>query len=123
MKGKPKGGKVSCSNLAYPRNSFRFDAAAADSTSLVDSNKEPSNSADAGPLHTQSRPTSEKCDETYSLPEEDVLRSGGQNQQPHRFEKVIVEVLQKVEKDIQEMEHFSKQEANEMKNGPKKYCK
>lgn len=68
----------------------------------------------------QSRRPSQKCDEIYSLSEDDTLASGGQNQE-FQTEKVIVEVIQKVEKDIEETEHSFKQQTNEVKNGPKKY--
>lgn len=76
--------------------------------------------SEAGPLR-HSRLPSQKCDEINSLSEEDALGCGGQNQEQLLTEKVIVEVLQKVEKDIQEIEHSCKEHAKEVKNGPKKY--
>ncbi|XP_076591180.1 short transient receptor potential channel 4b [Chaetodon auriga] len=69
----------------------------------------------------RSRLPSQKCDEINSLSEEDALGCAGQNQEQLLTEKVIVEVLQKVEKDIQEIEHSCKEHAKEVKNGPKKY--
>lgn len=76
--------------------------------------------SEAGPVK-HSRLPSQKCDEIYSLSEEDAFGSGGQNQEQLQIEEVIVEVLQKVEKDIQEIEHSCKEHAKEVKNGPKKY--
>lgn len=77
--------------------------------------------SDAEFFQRQSRLLSQKCDEIYSFSEEDVLGCGGQNQEQLQTEKVIVEVLQKVEKDIQEIQHSCKENAKEVKNGPKKY--
>lgn len=77
--------------------------------------------SDADPLQRQSRLHSQRCDEIYSLSEDDTSGSGGQNQEQLQSEKVIVEVLHKVEKDIWEMEHFSKEHAKEARNGPKIY--
>ncbi|XP_070761558.1 short transient receptor potential channel 4b [Enoplosus armatus] len=78
--------------------------------------------SDVGSLQRQRQKLlSQKCDEIYSLPDEGILGSGGQNQEQLQTEKVIVEVLQKVEKDIQEIEHSCKEDAKEVKNGPKKY--
>nr|XP_046245716.1 short transient receptor potential channel 4b isoform X1 [Scatophagus argus] len=70
----------------------------------------------AGTLQRQSRELSQKCDEIYSLSEVDNSESGGRNQEQLQTDKVIVEVLQKVEKDIQGTEHSWKKQA---KNGPK----
>lgn len=76
----------------------------------------------ASPLQKRSRlPALSKCDKSY-LPSEDVLSPGGLNQEQLQLKKVIVEVLHKVEKDVQEMEGFSKNRGKEVKNGPKK-CK
>ncbi|XP_026168571.1 short transient receptor potential channel 4b [Mastacembelus armatus] len=72
--------------------------------------------SDAGSLQRQSRCLSQKCDEAYSLSEDDTLDSGEQNQ----TENIIVEVLRKVEKDIQEMEN-SCREVTEVINGPQQY--
>ncbi|XP_067451294.1 short transient receptor potential channel 4b [Thunnus thynnus] len=83
-------------------------------------NKLTTDVSEAGFLQRQSRPPSQKCDEIYSLSEDDTLESGGQNQE-FQTEKVIVEVVQKVVKDIQEIEHSCKQHTTEVDNGPKKY--
>lgn len=71
---------------------------------------------DTGPHQRQRGPPFQNCDE------DDTVGYGGQNQEEVLTEKVIVEVLQKVERDIQEMEHSFKKHAKEVKNGPKK-CK
>lgn len=73
-----------------------------------------------GFLQRQTRQPSQKCDEIYSLSEDDTLKPTGQNQE-FKTEKVIVEVVQKVEKDIQEIEYSCKQCTQEVINGPKKY--
>lgn len=74
---------------------------------------------EAEPTQRRSRLSSQKCDETYTLLEEDTLGPGEQNQNQLHNEKIIVEVLQKVEKDIQKIEHSCKEHAK-VKNGPKK---
>ncbi|XP_040902588.1 short transient receptor potential channel 4b isoform X2 [Toxotes jaculatrix] len=77
--------------------------------------------SDAGPLQRLSRLPSQKCDEIYPLSKEDSLESGGQNQEHLQAEEVIVEVLQKVEENIQETEDSGKEHIKEVTNGPKKY--
>lgn len=79
---------------------------------------------EASPLQKRSRlAASPKCDKSNLPSEEDALLSpGGLNQEQLQLKKVIVEVLHKVEKDVQEMEGFSKNRGKEVKNGPKK-CK
>ncbi|XP_044058953.1 short transient receptor potential channel 4b isoform X2 [Siniperca chuatsi] len=128
MKGKPQGavaGQVASSTLAYPGNSFKY--------SLKRPTDEPQQKlnvfdvttttlqdvSDAGSLQRQSRLPSQKFDEIYSLSEEDMLGSGGQRKEQLQTEKVIVEVLRKGEKDIQEIENSCKEHAKEVKNGPK----
>lgn len=112
MKGKPKGGaagKVASSTLAYPGNPFKYSPKCP-----TDEPEQKLNTFDVTTC-------AQKCDEIYSLSEEDTSGSGGQNQEQLQSEKVIVEVLHKVEKDIWEMEHFSKEHAKGAKNGPKIY--
>lgn len=75
--------------------------------------------SEAEPMQRRSRLSSQKCDETYTLLEEDTLEPGEKNQKQLHNERVIVEVLQKVEKDIQKIEHSCKEHAK-VKNGPKK---
>ncbi|XP_071353043.1 short transient receptor potential channel 4b [Trachinotus anak] len=77
--------------------------------------------SDAGSLQRQSRLPSRKCDEIHSLSEEESSSSGAQNQEQLQTEKVIVEVLDKVERNIQKIEHSCKKHNTEVKNGPKKY--
>lgn len=77
--------------------------------------------SDAGSHQNQSTLSSQKFDEINSLSEDDSLGSGGQNQKQLQTEKVIVEVLQTVEKNIQEIEHSCSEHNKEVKNGPKKY--
>lgn len=79
------------------------------------------NVSDVGSLQRQNRPPLQKCDETFSLSKEDTLGSGGQNQEQHKTKKVIVEVLQKMEEDIQKTEHSCKEHIKKVQNGPKKY--
>lgn len=76
--------------------------------------------SDARSLQRQTRPPSQKCDEIYPLPQEDTLGSSGQNQDNIQTEKVIVEVLKKVE-DIQELDHCCREQTKEVRNGPKIY--
>ncbi|XP_074496423.1 short transient receptor potential channel 4b [Sebastes fasciatus] len=78
------------------------------------------NVSGAGSLQ-RPRLASQKCDEIHS--EEDTLGSGGQNQEQLQTGKVVVEVVQKVEKMIQEIEHSCKEHTKEVKNGPKQYEK
>ncbi|KAM7399040.1 hypothetical protein PAMP_018334 [Pampus punctatissimus] len=145
MKGKSHGGvagNIASSTLAYPGNSFKYSPkfstdesqhklnvfdvttmqsrAANNTGSEKSQKKQAADVSDAGFLQKQSRLPSQTCDEMYSLSEDDMLESGGQNQEFHT-EEVIVEVVQKVEKDIQEIEHSCKQHTKEVKNGPKKY--
>lgn len=76
--------------------------------------------SDAGSLQQQTRLPSHKCDEIYSLPEEDKLGASNQNKDHFHTDKVIVEVLKKVDKDVQETDHCTGH-TKEVKNGPKKY--
>ncbi|GAA6232720.1 short transient receptor potential channel 4-like [Lates japonicus] len=84
-------------------------------------NELPRDVSDAGPLQRQSRLPSQRCDEIFSLSEEDSLGSSGQNQEQLQTEKLIVDVLQKVENNLMENEHSCKDHIKEVKNGPKKY--
>lgn len=119
-------------NMFDVSTSTTSQSVAANTTSLVVSNRQDSGSVvlsstghphnepskvvlDTGPCQRQRRLPSQKCDE------EDTVGSGGQNREQLPAEKVIVEVSQKVEKDIQDMEHSFKEHAKELKNGPKKY--
>ncbi|XP_049930340.1 short transient receptor potential channel 4b isoform X2 [Epinephelus moara] len=79
------------------------------------------NVSDVGSLQRQNRPPLQKCDETFSLSKEDTLGTGGQNQEQQKTKKVIVEVLQKMEEDIQKTEHSCKEHIKKVQNGPKKY--
>lgn len=73
-------------------------------------------------LQRHTRRPSQKCDEIHSLSEGDVLGRDGQNQEQAKTERLkLVVVLQKVEKDIQEIEHSCKENTKEVNNGPKKY--
>lgn len=74
--------------------------------------------SEAGPIQRRNRLPSQKCDEIYTLLEEDTLGPGEQNPKQHHTEKIIVEVLQKVETDIQKIQHSCKEHAT-AKNGPK----
>ncbi|KAG7243064.1 hypothetical protein INR49_016439 [Caranx melampygus] len=74
--------------------------------------------SDAG---RQSRLPSQKCDEIYSLSEEESVGSGEQNQEQPQTEKVTVEVLEQEERNLQEIEHPCKEKISVVKNGPKKY--
>ncbi|XP_056229271.1 short transient receptor potential channel 4b [Seriola aureovittata] len=73
--------------------------------------------SDSGSFQRQSRLPSQKCDEIYSLSEEEPSGSGGQNPEQLQTEKVIVEV----ERNIQEIERSCIEHITEVKNGPKKY--
>ncbi|KAM6932781.1 short transient receptor potential channel 4-like [Lycodopsis pacificus] len=75
------------------------------------------NVSDSGSLQGQGLP-SPKYDKIYS--EEDTAGFGGQNQKHRQTERVIVEVVQKVDKDIQEIDISCKEHTQEVKNGPKK---
>ncbi|XP_029028063.1 short transient receptor potential channel 4b isoform X2 [Betta splendens] len=70
-----------------------------------------------GALQRQSRRLSHKCDEIHSLPEEDKLGSGEQNKDKCHTDKVIVDVLKKVERDVQEADRT--EHTQEVKNGPR----
>ncbi|KAM7412783.1 hypothetical protein PAMA_020252 [Pampus argenteus] len=146
MKGKSHGGvagNIASSTLAYPGNSFKYSpkfstdesqqklnvfdvttmqTRGANNTSSEKSQKKLATVvSDAGFLRKESRLPSQTCDEIYSLSEDDMLESGGQNRD-FQTEEVIVEVrVQRAEKDIQEIEHSCKQHTKEVKNGPKKY--
>ncbi|XP_068440778.1 short transient receptor potential channel 4b isoform X2 [Clinocottus analis] len=142
MKGKPQSGvtsSVSSSNFAYPGNSFKyspkfltddlqqklnvFDMTSPTLQSSVGSNRQAhglvvlsgiEQTQDAESLQGQT--PSQKYDSIYF--EEDKAGFGGQNQEHLQNERVIVQVLEKVDKDIQEIKH-----TEEVKNGPKKYKK
>lgn len=77
--------------------------------------------SDSGSFQRQSRLPSQKCDEIYSLSEEESVGSGGQNQEQPQTEKITVEVLQQDERNFQEIEHSCNEKITEVKNGPKKY--
>lgn len=132
MKGNPQGGSVASSTLAYPGNSFKYSP-----KFPIDEPQQTLNVFDltvptlqrgsasttsSGSLQRQGRLPSQKCDEIYSLSEEDALGSGGRNQNQLQTEKVIVQVLQKVEKrhsgdwTFLQWTHWGSK-----KNGPKKY--
>lgn len=64
---------------------------------------------------------SQKCNDIQSLSEKDSSGSNGQNQDQSQTEEVIVEISQGEEKDIQEIDHSSKEHAKEVTNGPKIY--
>lgn len=81
--------------------------------------EQPGVELEAAPRRKQSRSVvSWKCDGS----EEDTPSPGGVRKEQLQLKKVIVEVLHKVEKDVQEMESFAKSRSKEVKNGPKK-CK
>lgn len=75
--------------------------------------------SDARSLQQQARPPSQKCDGAYSSPQEDTLGSTGKNQVNFQTDKVIVEVLKKVEMDSQEFDRCCREQTKEVKNGPK----
>lgn len=77
--------------------------------------------SDAGSFQRQGRLPSQKCDEIYSLSEEESVGSRGQNQEQPQTEEVTVEVLKQEERNLQETEHSCKEKITEVKNGPKKY--
>lgn len=71
-------------------------------------------------LSRQSKIFSQECEELNSPP---VLKTSGsskEDQEQLQPEKEIVDILQKVEKDIREIELFSKQLSQKVKNGPQK---
>uniref|UniRef100_A0A4W6E0Y8 Transient receptor potential cation channel subfamily C member 4 n=1 Tax=Lates calcarifer TaxID=8187 RepID=A0A4W6E0Y8_LATCA len=76
-------------------------------------NELPRDVSDAGSLQRQSRLPSQRCDEIFSLSEEDSLGSSGQNQEQLQTEKLIVDVLQKVENSLMENEHSCKEHIKE----------
>lgn len=71
-------------------------------------------------LSRQSKSSSQECNEIYLPPAQDTSGSAKDQEQPHP-EKEITDILQKVEKDIREIELFSKQLGQKVKNGPKKH--
>lgn len=136
------------SNLAYPGNSFKyspkfptdelqqkqyvFDMTSPTLQSSVGSNRQVHDSvvlssigqtqkalaktvSDAGSLQGQTL-NSHKYDAIYL--EEDKERFGGQNQEDLQNERVIVEVSEKVDRDIQEIEHSCIKNTTEVKNEP-----
>lgn len=72
-------------------------------------------------LPKQSRQPSEKHDEISLLPEGNTMEPKGQKPEQQKTGKVKAQVLKAVEKSIQKMEHSSKEQTKEVKNGPKKY--
>lgn len=68
-------------------------------------------------LSRQSKSSTQECD---SPPAQDTSGSAKDQEQP-RPEKEITDILQKVEKDIREIELFSKQLGQKVKNCPKKH--
>ncbi|TNN75067.1 Short transient receptor potential channel 4 [Liparis tanakae] len=136
------------SNLAYPGNSFKyspkfptdelqhnqyvFDMTSPTLQISVSSNMQVHGSvvlssigqtqkalsktvSDAGSLQGQTL-HSHTCDAICL--EEDKERFGGQNQEDLQNERVIVEVSEKVDRDIQEIEHSCIENTKEVKNEP-----
>lgn len=75
---------------------------------------------DFGQLSRQSKSSSQECDEIYSPPTKATSGSAKDQEQPQP-ENEIADILQKVEKDIREIELFSKRLGQKVKNGPKKH--
>nr|XP_020490506.1 short transient receptor potential channel 4-like [Labrus bergylta] len=70
----------------------------------------------------QSRLLSQKCDDLNLIPDEETLLSDGQYQEQLQTEKVMVEVIKKVDEEKQDIHEIGPPErAKEVKNGPKKY--
>lgn len=143
MKCKPRGRVVS-STLAYPGNSFKYSPQCptdtpqekptalevhaegpavsqrpASDSALPSRDEQPSVESEAAHRRKPSRPAVSR---RRDGPEEDTASPGGFRKEQLQLKKVIVEVLHKVEKDVQEMESFAKSRSKEVKNGPKK-CK
>lgn len=143
MKCKPRG-RVASSTLAYPGNSFKYapqcppdkpqertaepeghaggpavsEVPSSDSA-LQSHAEQPSAASEAAPRQKQSRPpSSRKRDGSKG----DAPSPGALRKEQLQLKKVIVEVLHKVEKDVQEVEGLAKSRGKEVKNGPKK-CK
>lgn len=76
--------------------------------------------SDFDQLSRQSKSSSQECDDIYSPPAQETSGSAKDQEQPQP-EKEIAVILQKVEKDIREIELFSKQLGQKMKNGPKRH--
>lgn len=88
-------------------------------SALQSHGEQPSVVSEAAPRQKQSRPlASRKRDGS----EGDTPSPGDLRKEQLQLKKVIVEVLHKVEKDVQELEGFTKSRGKEVKNGPKK-CK
>uniref|UniRef100_A0A672GUG2 Short transient receptor potential channel 4-like n=1 Tax=Salarias fasciatus TaxID=181472 RepID=A0A672GUG2_SALFA len=80
----------------------------------------PRRSPDPGSLQRQSKRPSPKGEDVNLTPVQGSSSvSGGEKLKQLVTEKVIVEVLQKMEEDVQEVKH--KAPAKEVKNGPRKY--
>lgn len=89
------------------------------STTGVTLNKRVSDVSSTGSLQRRRKRPSENCDEIFSLSDEAALEPDGRTRE--HLQKETAEVLQKVEKDIQEIELSCKDHTQEVKNGPKKY--
>ena len=76
--------------------------------------------SDAVSPQRRSRLPSLTCDEIYSLSGEDILGTDGQNQGWLQTDKSVMKFLQKVDKDIQEIDHSCKEHTKEVNNGLKK---
>lgn len=82
--------------------------------------EQPSLASEAGPRPRRSRRlTFQKAEGSG---EDTPPSPSGLRKEQIQLKKVIVEVLHKVEKDVQELESFGKSRGKEVKNGPKK-CK
>lgn len=143
MKCKPRG-RVASSTLAYPGNSFKYSPQCppdkpqekpttlevhvggpavserpTSDSALPSHDEQPVVESEAAPRQKQSRRVVSR---KRGGSEEDTASPGGLRNEQLQLKKVIVEVLHKVEKDVQEMESFAKSRGKETKNGPKK-CK
>lgn len=78
-------------------------------------------SYDFDQLSRQSKTSSQECDEIYCPPLQDTSGSAKEDQEQQQPKKEIVDILQKVEKNIREIEFFSMQLSQKVKNCPQKY--
>lgn len=129
MKRKPRG-RVASSTLAYPGNPFKYspqcppDEPPEKPTSLevpAVGGRRHSLVSEAAPRQKHSGPPAASRERERS--DGDAAPPGGlAATEQLQLKKVIVEVLHKVEKDVQEAEGLARARGKEVKNGPQK-CK
>ncbi|XP_041849779.1 short transient receptor potential channel 4b [Melanotaenia boesemani] len=112
------------SEAAHTSSSICFDIPANgsyDSSTTENPPSKMSGALNAGSSKRQRKVTFQNYDEKYSFSEADMFESDGQNQDRPETNKINVEVSEKVQMDIKEMDLPCTLHSKEVNNGPKIY--